>query len=99
MAAGENRPKRLITWNELNLERPGGRNCSPLYPGLQPYGRIGVNNQVGDLPGRSRPRPMISVRHFDIRRSRTCTSVEQDGARNMVHGLESVSIARDPAPA
>jgi len=36
-----------------------GRNHSPLYPRLQPYGRIGVNNQLGDLSGHSRPRSTI----------------------------------------
>ena len=45
--------------NELSLERPRGRNCSPLYRGLQPEGRSGVNYQLVDLPGRSRPRPTI----------------------------------------
>ena len=52
--------ERLSTSNELSLERLG-RNCSPLYPWLQPYGRIGIACHVRDLPGHSRARRLIQA--------------------------------------
>src|SRR5215475_7898713 len=58
MDGSENRGKRLFTWNELSPERLGAEIARHL-PLLHPYGRIGMNDYVSDLPGRSRAEALI----------------------------------------
>jgi hypothetical protein len=53
MDGSEKRSERLFTSNELSPERLGLK-LLPTLPWLHPYGRIGMNDYLSDLPDRSR---------------------------------------------
>jgi hypothetical protein len=76
--------------NELGFERPQGSR-------LQSYGRSGVNHKPEDLPGafQTKANNSISLRHFDIRRSRTCGVSRAGRSRNTGPELALVGVARD----
>src|SRR5215470_8040657 len=59
-----------------------------LYPRLQPYGRIGVNYQLGDAPGHSRPTPAIrsACGTLTFAERAPVAPVDHNGARNTAHG-------------
>src|SRR5262249_18716668 len=93
MDGSENRafasPRPLNAW---------GRNCSPLYPWLQPHRRIGIN-YLRELLGRSRARPLIQSACDGLTFGSRATVLVSRAAAGLWHPTGRAGLSKCPRPA